>query len=406
MRHSPGFLGRAALCCVLAGAFSAAAAQEGSELPSGPGPSSGRAKPLEIYVSPRIPWEEPLPEVNLMQAGACELRGEPTSGPAWAGDASLAVVTEEPEAAKRWLSLCRLGERAPVWSVPIGDLPAGAPAADTGAVYIVLENGEVRAYGAASGAPLWTTAGAVPAGVGIWRLQRALLVASQSSLVALDPATGAVRYAIDAPGGVVPPVLECGDRWIVSLRGGRLRAHSPEDGELLWDRTVPGIPSAPACRGEVVLVGTSQRRLLALSLSRGRRSWTQRLGGAVEAPPVAYESGIYAGALDGRVYGFKARNGHRLWAVPVGERVRRAPVRIGSLLVVASAGDTRVSILHLPTGGFLLQAEAPVETAGWVGELAVQRDLVALAADRRASPDGLLSVFRLAETTPDAGPGR
>jgi hypothetical protein len=396
----------ASLCCFLAAALPAPAVQEGSELPSGPGPSSGRGKPLEIYVSPRIPWRGPLPDVDLQQAGACALRGEPVSGPVWSGDSRLAVLTEDPETGERWLSLCRLGERSPAWSVSLDDAPAGPPAADADAVYVVFEAGEVRAYEALSGAPRWANAGTIPAGAGIWRLPSALAVASTTTLVALDPASGAARFTIDAPGGVVPPVIDCAGRWIVSLGAGRLRAHHPADGALIWDRTVPGIPSAPACRRGEILVGTSQRRLLALSATRGRRAWVQRLGGALEVAPVPYESGVYAGALDGRVYGFKSGNGHRLWAVPVGERVRRAPARIGGLLIVASAGDTRLSVLHLPTGGFLLQAEAPVEAAGWVGEPAVQRDLLALAADRRASPDGLLAVYRVAETPPAPGAGR
>jgi outer membrane protein assembly factor BamB len=381
-------------------------AQEAGELPGGPGPSSGRDKPLEIYVSPRIPWRGPLPEVDLRQAGACELRGEPLWGPVWSGEAALAVLTEDPETSQRWLSLCRLGESRPAWSVPIGAAPAGAPAADAATVYVVSEGGEVRAYDARGGSLRWANAEAAPAGTGIWRLPDAVLIGSTASLVALDPASGTRRFSIDAPGGVVPPVLDCGGRWIVSLRAGRLRAHDPAGGAILWDRSLPGIPSSPACREGEVLVGTSQRRLLALSLARGRRAWTQRLGGAVEAPPVPYESGVYAGALDGRVYGFKSGNGHRLWAVPVGERVRRVPARIGGLLIVASAGDTRLSVLHLPTGGFLLQAEAPVEAAGWVGEPAVQRELLALAADRRASPDGLVAIYRVAESPGAAATGR
>jgi hypothetical protein len=401
-----GRLTPAILCCLCAVAFPARAAEQESELPSGPGPSSGRGKPLEIYVSPRIPWHGPLPDVDLQKAGSCALRGEPMSGPAWAGATSLAVLTEDPETLQRWLSLCRLGERSPAWSVSLHEAPAGPPAADAAAIYLVFETGETRAYDASSGSAVWVNAGAVPSGAGIWRLPAAVLVASPTTFAALDPATGATRFTVEAPGGVVPPILDCAGRWVVSLAAGRLRAHDPANGAILWDRGLPGIPSAPACRGDEILVGTSQRRLLALSAARGRRAWAQRLGGAVEAPPVPYESGVYAGALDGRVYGFKAGNGHRLWAVPVGERVRRATARIGGLLIVVSAGDTRVSVLHLPSGGFLLQAEAPVETAGWVGDPAVQRDLLALAADRRASLGGLLTVYRVAEVLPAPAGGR
>ncbi len=146
------------------------------------------------------------------------------------------------------------------------------------------------------------------------------------------------------------------------------------------------------------MVGTSAHRLVALKLRSGRRQWTQRLAAAVAVPPLLFEGGAYAGALDGRIYGFKSAGGHRLWTVPVGERVRRDPVLIQGLLGVASGGETRLSFVHLPTGRILLEAEAPPEAAGWIGSPAVDGNRLALAADRRDSPDGVLVLYELQAT--------
>lgn len=365
-------------------------------------PDSKRSRPAEVYVPPALPWEGPLPEAALEVAGSCRLGGEPVSSPAWVDDARLAVATEEPEGEARWLHLCRLPDALPVWSVSLPRPTVGTPAADSERVYVLLASGEVLAFDVESGRQVWSALAQEGAPAGLAYVDSSLVVGTSAGLLALEPADGRVRF-VAVPGS--PPALppaDCGGRWVVAFSSGSVRALEPREGRLLWERALRGVPAAPACEdGSRVVVGTSARELVALTSERGRRAWKQRLGGAVAVPPVLHEGGVYAGSMDGRVYGFKESSGHRMWSVPVGERVRRAPVRVAGLLAVAAAGETRLSLIHLPSGRLLLEAEAPPEAAAWAGAPAARGERLALAADRRDSPGGQLIVYRVVVRAPE-----
>lgn len=54
-----------------------------------------------------------------------------------------------------------------------------------------------------------------------------------------------------------------------------------------------------------------------------RGKWRLRLPGHPAGPPRAAGKSLYVGATDGRVYGLRARNGHRLWTRDLGSRVTR-----------------------------------------------------------------------------------
>jgi hypothetical protein len=54
-----------------------------------------------------------------------------------------------------------------------------------------------------------------------------------------------------------------------------------------------------------------------------RTDWSLRVGGATPAPPVLVDGRLLFGSLDDQVYAVRADNGHRLWAVDLGERLSR-----------------------------------------------------------------------------------
>lgn len=398
-----------ALALLAAGALCAPAGSQQEAHPSAGaagGPPS-RARPAEVYVPPALPFRGPLPDVALELLGACRLPGEPLAGPVWAGERGVLVATEDPESGEHRLVLCPETAARPAWSVPLEEAPAGSPAVDGARAYVLLASGEAQARDVATGAVVWRASVGGEAAGGLAVMDGELVGASGAALFVLDAASGKVRIQVPLGAPPVLPPAACGDRiWVVALASGAALALDPATGARRWERALQGVPASPACDGDGrVLVGTSARDLVSLSLRRGGRAWRQRLGGAVAVPPVSLDGGVYAGGLDGRIYGFKRDSGHRLWSVGVGERVRRAPAVVGSLLAVASAGETRLSLLHLPTGRILLEAEAPPEAAGWVGSPAARTDRLALAADRRSTPDGVLLVYRVAERIPSGGEG-
>lgn len=54
-----------------------------------------------------------------------------------------------------------------------------------------------------------------------------------------------------------------------------------------------------------------------------RTDWSLRVGGATPSPPVLVNGRVVFGSLDDQIYAVRADNGHRLWALDVGERVAR-----------------------------------------------------------------------------------
>jgi outer membrane protein assembly factor BamB len=398
-----------ALCLCAAGfLLPAAAAQQNLYAPeTSGGRSSEHNRPPEVYVEPAIAWSGPLPQIELQLAATCALRGEPSAGPVWLEGSRMAVISEDTEAGAHWLQVCGLNSTSPLWTVGFPGPAAGSPVAGEGRIYLALASGQVRAHALDTGGEIWTSVvGESLSGLAL--LGESLAAGAGSRLFALDPADGRVRFAADLGAVARMPPAPCAGAWVASLESGSVMAMNPADGRKIWARALHGPPAPPACGDRTVVVGTSGRELVALSGRRGRRLWRQRLGGAVDSRPLLYGSAVFAGALDGRVYGLKLGNGHRAWSTGVGERVRRAPALVRGLLVVASAGDTRLSVLHPPTGTHLLEAEAPPEAAGWVGAPASHGELLALAVDRRNSPDGVLIVYRVVDSagpTP-AGAGR
>ena len=360
-------------------------------------------RPVEIYVAPALRWKGPLPDVQLALDGRCRLRGEALSGPAWAGNEHLAVAVMEADSGNRWLQLCPGGGGSPAWQIPLADDPVAAPVADSERIYLAFASGRVEAFAVAEGEETWHVdlEGKSPADLAL--LGDRLLIGTGTGLTVLEAATGDFRFSLDLGASPVLPPAECAGQWILAVDSGSVRAIDPDGGRTVWQRSIEGVPAPPACRDGRVILGTSDRGLLALTSRRGHFTWKQRVGGIVAVRPILHAGGVYAAGLDGRVYGFKASSGHRMWAASVGERVRRTPVLVHNLLLIASAGETRLSVLHLPTGRALLEAEAPSEAAGWIGSPAALGSRLVLAADRKDSPDGLLLVYKVVETAPPPG---
>ncbi len=375
------------------GATIAPSAQEGPNQIRG---GSRRLQEVpEVYVSPALPWKGPIPEVRLELVVAWSLRGEPLGSPSWVDSNTLILATREPETGHDRLLLYRVGNPEAPWTLLTADPVALPPIGGLGKIFVALASGKVRALRAEDGSTAWEISTGERAVSSLALLDGRLLMVQGTTLRVLNAVDGGDLFNLDSGSAPLLPLRNCRGRWFMSLYSGQVQAIDPEDGQVLWKRQVEGLPTPPVCHGKRLMVGTSTHNLVGLKTRSGRHDWTQRLAGAVAVQPLVYAGGVYAGALDGRIYGFKSAGGDRLWAVSVGERVRRQPVLIRSLLGVASGGETRLTFLHLPTGRLILEAEAPGETAGWVGSPAVYGERLAIAADRRDSPDGALVLYEL-----------
>lgn len=101
-----------------------------------------------------------------------------------------------------------------------------------------------------------------------------------------------------------------------------------------------------------------------------KRDWSLNIPGATPAPPIARGRRLFFGARDDRVYCLRADNGHRVWAVDVGDRVSR-PIAVWvdpqrEAHAAEPADKPRVPealVLVAPDGGGVLLALDPYDGA-------------------------------------------
>jgi len=83
--------------------------------------------------------------------------------------------------------------------------------------------------------------------------------------------------------------------------------------------SAPARPTAPVTAGDIVFLGDDGGMLRALDARSGTVKWEAYTAGAIFLSPTVWESRVYVGSADGRVYAFEAATGRRLW------RFRAAP---------------------------------------------------------------------------------
>ena len=137
------------------------------------------------------------------------------------------------------------------------------------------------------------------------------------------------------------------------------------------------------------------------------RVWKLRVAGGTVAPPLVLDRRVFVGALDNQIYALKARNGHRLWSVDVGQRIsNQLALWSGRAPVVSEKGkvhddDVQLVLAVLDSGSTLLALDAAsgVKVASF--ELApADGRLVGAPA---ATPDGSVVVARQKYLESEAG---
>ena len=184
-----------------------------------------------------------------------------------------------------------------------------------------------------------------------------------AEVVALDPATGAVRWrtAIASPGRGAPTVV--GDRMFVPTADDQLFALSTKDGSRIWNyraehaaTSVLGQPS-PAFSDGLVVAGFGSGDLVALHADTGGVAWADSLAAprgndlidlsAVRGLPVIDGGVAYAVSLGGLLLALDLHSGRRIWQRSVAGG--HTPWLAGDWLFLVSA-EQRVAALARQDG--------------------------------------------------------
>ena len=181
-----------------------------------------------------------------------------------------------------------------LWKVkPAGPL-RGAPTVAFGSVYVMTQDNQIFALGAADGKLLWnesaSTAQTGVFGVATPAAGQGTIIAGFSSgeLIAYRYENGRslwadalARTSISTEVGALTdvdadPIIDSGRVYALG-QGGRMAAYELVTGQRIWELNLAGI-STPAVAGEWIFTLTDDARLLAIARGSGRVRWISDLG--------------------------------------------------------------------------------------------------------------------------------
>ena len=123
---------------------------------------------------------------------------------------------------------------------------------------------------------------------------------AQGEVVAVELASGQVRWRKDVPGGILSPVAVKGDRAVFASTDGKVRCWNASTGQEMWiyDNPAPFF-AGPAVAGGVVYAADLKAVLHAVGLADGRRLWTLAVASdpSVQLPGMVFGSPVVQGGL-------------------------------------------------------------------------------------------------------------
>ncbi|MDO9385655.1 MAG: outer membrane protein assembly factor BamB [Thiobacillus sp.] len=221
----------------------------------------------------------------------------------------------------------------PAWKVETGDAAGYLfhPQAEGDDVFAAGGSRVVR-IAVANGQTVWNTDAGVKLSAGAGAGQGLVLAGGgKGDLLALDRASGAVRWKVALSSEVTGQLLAVADMVIARTGDGRVHGLAVADGSRKWlySRSLPALSlrgsGGMVVRNEVLYAGFPGGKLVALNAANGAQLWEATVAlprGATELErvadvmgnPVVDERQVCAVAYQGRVACFDRRNGSPLWA--------------------------------------------------------------------------------------------
>ena len=112
-------------------------------------------------------------------------------------------------------------------------------------------------------------------------------------------------------------------------------------GEIQWSSPIDGLPaSGLSLTRDILIVGSSDRRVYALSTTDGRQLWSHHTGGVVRGAPASTPSTTYVGSSDGLLLALDVASGELLWRFELDAPVQTPIVLARDLLSVTTQEGT------------------------------------------------------------------
>ena len=283
----------------------------------------------------------------------------------------------------------------------LGAPPAADASLDATHVYIPTESGTIVAVRRQTGETAWqrdlrTRWSVIVAAAG-------LVVATETELLLLDPATGATRWswplarrllvAPAADASLVMVILEQGDvtairlsdgveQWRLNipndvpldppligepgmthivLENGDVAAISTHAGRLEWRRRIGGHLGRPAWAHDRVLVGSADNVFYALDSRSGDVVWKWKAGGDVIGA-AADAKRVYFAALDNLLRAVNRGNGNQQWRTEITSRPAAPPLVVDNVVIMTSVST--LTAYNAENGAVVASYAAPGQLQG------------------------------------------
>lgn len=258
-----------------------------------------------------------------------------------------------------------------LWRQRVGHLAAASPAVGDGRVYAVAleglgsSSGRIAAYRAVDGRQVWSKA--LPSRAEsspLLRNGRVFFGSENGTVYAVDARNGRTIWTYRANGAVKGGLALDGGTLYFGDYGGRVHAVRARDGSGVWSVGTNGTrfgfgsgsfySTAAVAFGRVYL-GNTDSRVYSFSARTGELAWATGTGGYVySSPAVANTPGlgptVYIGSYDGNFYAFDARSGAKRWSYGVGNRISGSATIVGGIVYFSNLGADETHGVNARTG--------------------------------------------------------
>ena len=208
-------------------------------------------------------------------------------------------------------------------------------------------------------------------------MKDAVVVAGEG-LAVLEAATGQTRWSAPEARATAPPIA-WGAWLFVGEADGSPRCRDLATGAVLWSyKTTHPLVAPPVVDDEGhVLLGTTDRRFMALDPRKGDVRWRWKIGGDVQAPPAVSGQHVLFTNHEDVLYALRRGNGHLAWRASLPSRPSRAPSCTATAVLVACFGSrperrsSSASTRSRASGRGDLKAPGEVRTPPVIGDAIV-----------------------------------
>jgi outer membrane protein assembly factor BamB len=149
---------------------------------------------------------------------------------------------------------------------------------------------------------------------------------------------GSEKKALDLQDAVASTPALDGDRLYVGTMGDSILCLNTKEMTIAWKSQIPNARqfyASPALTESLVIVGSRDRRVVAVDRQNGELKWRFQARGKVDSSPVISGNVAYFGSDDGRVYGVNVADGKEVWKHQLTDKTSAAPAVASGRMVIA-----------------------------------------------------------------------